>query len=313
MRYRQLTSEERYALSTLRKQGFSQAYIARALGRHRSTIGRELQRNTRKDGGYRACTAQERANGRRSRSRRNWHFTDQDWSVVNEKLEELWSPEQISGRLRRLGVLRISHETIYRYVWDDRSRGGSLHHFLRAAPKQRRKRYGAYDSRGRLAGKRHISERPTAAENRSCFGHLEGDTVMGSPDQHCIMTLVDRKAGYVFIGKLPNRSVRATTRCATRIINKTQRRTKTITFDNGTEFHGYKKIEARTRAKIYFATPHHAWERGTNENTNGLIRQFLPKRKSMKTITQKDCDRIAHQLNNRPRKRLGFLTPAEAI
>jgi transposase, IS30 family len=311
MRYHQLTSEERYALSTLRKQGFSQAYIARALGRHRSTIGREIQRNARRDGGYRPFTASEMARGRRSRSRRNWHFTERDWSLVNQKLEELWSPEQISGRLARLGVLTISHETIYRYVWDDRSRGGSLHRFLRAAPKRRRKRYGAYDSRGRLAGKRHISERPAAAENRSCFGHLEGDTVMGGPDQHCIMTLVDRKAGYVFIGKLPNRSVRATNRCATRIINNTARRTRTITLDNGTEFHGYKKIEKGTGARIYFATPHHAWERGTNENTNGLIRQFLPKRQSMKAISQKDCNRIADQLNNRPRKRHGYLTPAE--
>ena len=123
MRYHQLTSEERYALSTLRKQGFSQAYIARALGRHRSTIGREIHRNARRDGGYRSFTASEMARGRRSRSRRNWHFTDRDWTLVNEKLEELWSPEQISGRLRQLGVLTISHETIYRYVWNDMLRG----------------------------------------------------------------------------------------------------------------------------------------------------------------------------------------------
>lgn len=134
---------------------------------------------------------------------------------------------------------------------------------------------------------------------------------MGGSDQHCVLTLVDRKAGYVFIGKLRNRSVRATNACATRIINRAQHRTKTLTLDNGTEFHGYKTIEAQTGTTIYFATPHHSWERGTNENTNGLIRQYLPKRKSMKAINQRDCDRIAGQLNNRPRKRLGFLTPAE--
>lgn len=221
MRYHQLTSEERYALSTLRKQGRSLAEIARALGRHRSTIGRELQRNARKDGGYRPFTASEVARGRRSRSRRNWHFTEADWCLVDQLLGELWSPEQISGRLRRFGVLTISHETIYRYVWNDRLRGGTLHRFLRCALKRRRKRYRSYDSRGRLAGKRHISERPASAENRSRFGHLEGDTVMGGSDQHCVLTLVDRKAGYVFIGKLRNRSVRSTNVCAARIMNRT--------------------------------------------------------------------------------------------
>lgn len=311
MRYRQLTSEERYALSAFRKQGFNQSQIARALGRHRSTICREFQRNTRKDGGYRPYTAQEQANGRRSRSRRNWQFTDRDWDVVRAKLKELWSPDEISGRLRKQCVLSISHETIYRYVWNDMQRGGSLHRYLRGARKQRRKRYGAYDSRGRLAGKRHISERPAAAENRSRFGDLEGDTVMGGPDHHCVLTMVDRKSGYVLIGKLAERTINMATARAVSMIRNAARPTKTVTFDNGTEFHGYKDIEASTGVTVYFATPHHSWERGTNENTNGLIRQYLPKRRSMKHVTQKHCDWIAQQLNNRPRKRHGYLTPAE--
>lgn len=311
MRYHQLTSEERYALSAFRKQGYNQSQIAKALGRHRSTICRELRRNSRKDGGYRPSTADDFARGRRSRSRRNWQFTDRDWALVREKLQELWSPEQISGRLKQKRLLHISHETIYRYVWNDMLRGGSLHRFLRGARKQRRKRYGAYDSRGRLAGKRHISERPAAAENRSRIGHLEGDTMIGGADKHCVLTMVDRKTGYVFIGKLEDRTVKAANRRAISLIKRAPRRVHTITLDNGTEFHGYKEIEASTNATIYFATPHHSWERGTNENTNGLIRQYLPKRKSMKNTTQQDCDWIANQLNNRPRKRLGFLTPAE--
>lgn len=311
MRYHQLTSEERYALSTLRKQGYTQAAIARALGRHRSTIGRELQRNSRKDGGYRPFTAGEMTRGRRSRSRRNWQFTDKHWALVREKLKELWSPDEIAGRLRDERRLFISHETIYRYVWHDWARGGTLHRFLRGSRKQKRKRYRAYDSRGRLEGKRPIADRPAGAHNRSRIGHLEGDTMMGSPDQHCIMTLVDRKTGYVFIGKLRERTVRAANRCAIRLIKNAPRRTRTITVDNGTEFHGYKEIEESTGTMIYFATPHHSWERGTNENTNGLIRQFLPKRASMARITQRDCDRIAYNLNHRPRKRLGYRKPAE--
>ncbi|MGH7216097.1 MAG: IS30 family transposase [Nitrospiraceae bacterium] len=312
MRYHQLTSEERYALSALRKQGCSQSQIARSLGRHRSTISRELRRNARqKPHWYRPFNADEMTRGRRRRSRRNLRFTETDLKLVRSRLALLWSPEQIAGRLREEGLLRISHETIYRYVWSDWLRGGSLHLYLRGARKQRRKRYRSYDSRGRLGGKRHISERPAGAEKRSRIGHLEGDTMIGAADKHCILTLVDRKTGYTFIGKLAERTVQAANQRAISIIKKAGRSVKTLTLDNGTEFHGYKDIEASTGATIYFATPHHSWERGTNENTNGLIRQYLPKRKSMAHTTQKHCDRIAEQLNSRPRKRLAYLTPKE--
>lgn len=310
--YHQLTSEERYALSTLRKQGFNQSQIARALGRHRSTISRELRRNSRqKPTWYRPSNADQMARARRYKSRRNWRFTDDELALVRSCLQQWWSPEQISGRLRRQRLLHISHETIYRYVWNDWLRGGSLRLFLRGSSKRRRKQYRSYDSRGRLAGKRHISERPAAANDRACIGHFEGDTMIGGSDQHCVLTMVDRKTGYVLIGKMTERSVRAANRHTIALIKRARRRVKTLTVDNGTEFHGYKDIEAATGATIYFATPHHSWERGTNENTNGLIRQFLPKRKSMRHITQADCEWIEAQLNNRPRKRHGYLTPAE--
>ena len=145
----------------------------------------------------------------------------------------------------------------------------------------------------------------------SLLEHFEGDTVLGNSDKHCLLTLVDRKTGFVMIGKLNARTVEATNRCAITLINSARRRVHTVTVDNGTEFHGYKDIEAATGATIYFATPHHSWERGTNENTNGLIRQYTPKRLSMAKLTQRDCDLVANKLNNRPRLRLGFLTPAE--
>ncbi len=135
--------------------------------------------------------------------------------------------------------------------------------------------------------------------------------MIGGSDKHCVLTMVDRKTGYVFIGKLAERTVQAASQRAISIITNARHRVKTLTLDNGTEFHGYKDIEASTGATVYFATPHHSWERGTNENTNGLIRQYLPKRKSMKHVTQKDCEHIAQQLNSRPRKRHGYLTPAE--
>jgi IS30 family transposase len=310
-RYRQLTSGERYELSALRKQGLSQAQIARALNRHRSTISRELRRNVKKDGAYRAALADDYARWRRSRSRRNQRFDADAWALVTERLREQWSPDQIAGWLRRMRLLLISHETIYRYVWDDKQRGGNLYLHLRQAGKKRRKRYAAYDSRGRLAGKRHITQRPPGAENRSRVGHLEGDTVLGSFDKHCIITLVDRKTGFLWIGKLKARTVVETNRRAIELINHASRRVRTLTFDNGTEFHGYKTIEARTGATVFFAAPYHSWERGTSENTNGLIRQYLPKRQSMATLSQDDCHTIADKINNRPRKRLGYRTPKE--
>ena len=310
--YHQLTSEERYALSTLKRQGLGPAAIARTLGRHRSTIYRELERNRRKDGGYRWYTAGENARGRRSRSRRNQRFTPADWELVEMWLREDFSPEQVSGWLRRFRLLSISHETIYRYVWMNKRRGGALYRHLRCAQKKRRKRYGRYDSRGRLAGKRPIAERPPGAENRSRVGHLEGDTVLGT-DRHCLLTLVDRKTGFTITGKLSSRTVEATNRKAIELIRRSARHVRSVTVDNGTEFHGYKAIEDATGADFYFATPHHSWERGTNENTNGLIRQYAPKRTSLAHLTQRDCDRIADRLNNRPRKRLNFRTPAECF
>ena len=157
MSYHQLTSEERYALSMLRKQGFSQAEIARALGRHPSTISREVRRNQRQKC-YRAQDADDIARTRRRNSRRNRRLSSQDWALVCAKLQELWSPEQIAGRLGKQGLLRISHETIYRYIWEDRLRGGTLYLYLRGSQKRYRKRNGSYDSRGRLAGKRLISD-----------------------------------------------------------------------------------------------------------------------------------------------------------
>lgn len=313
-RYRQLTSGERYALSALRKQGCNQAAIARALGRHRSTISREVRRNSkdRRGRAYRADLADDYARWRRGRSRRNERFGASDWRMVEACLRQQWSPEQAAGWLRRKARLSISHETIYRYIWRDRKRGGRLYLHLRCSPKQRRKRYGSYDSRGRLAGKRPISGRPAGAQNRSRIGHLEADTVIGNiSDKHCVLTLVDRKSGYVMIGKLEARTVEATNRRAVRLIKNAARPTHTITADNGTEFHGYEAIESATGSKFFFATPYHSWERGTSENTNGLIRQYLPKRTSMALVTQRTCNRIAHKLNTRPRKRLAYRTPEE--
>jgi IS30 family transposase len=314
MTYRQLSPEERYMLAALRRQGCNQSEIAQLLGRHRSTVCRELRRNsTRADGRYRASTAQERANGRRSRSRRNRRFTAEDFALVDGLLRRLWSPEQVAGRLARSGLLSISHETIYRHVWRDKKQGGALYTHLRGARKRRRKRYGAYDSRGRLAGKRMISERPPEVEARREVGHWEADTVMGAGGKDCVATLVERKTGLVLIGKLKDRTTESLNRRVISLVGRHGGRFETVTADNGTEFHGYGGIERRTGVTFYFARPYHSWERGSNENANGLLRQYLPKGESMAGLSQHQCNTIARKLNTRPRKRLGFRTPLECF
>jgi IS30 family transposase len=314
MTYRQITSEERYTIAALRREGFTSAGIARRLRRHRSTISREVRRNSsRWDGSYRPSKAIEKANGRRSRSRRNQHFTRADFALVEKRLKQDWSPEQISGHLRLHGELSISHETIYIHVWRDKEAGGHLYRHLRCSPKLRRKRHNSYDSRGRLAGKRHISERPPHVENRRTVGHWEIDTVVGKGAPDCVTTLVERKTGYALIRKLADRSMLGTSKRTKNLIRRAPDQFKTITADNGTEFHDYESVERATGVKFYFATPYHSWERGSNENLNGLLRQYMPKRTSQAGITQRDCDRIAKKLNTRPRKRLGYRTPEECF
>jgi IS30 family transposase len=307
--YTQITSVERHAIAALKQAGHSIPRIAEILGRHRTTIWRELAKNRRFDGCYSPDRADQRVRTRRSVSRRNEQFTAVDKEFVRCLLEQKWSPEQIAGTLREAGLLRISHETIYRWVWGDKHAGGTLHTHLRQSPKRRRKGYGAYDSRGRLAGKRHISERPYEAEERLEPGHWEADTVMGKGSKSCILTMVDRVTGYTLIGKLASRTKADFNRRMRELLRRTELPVKTITADNGTEFHGYEELEREFPIEFYFATPYHSWERGTNENTNGLIRQYLPKRLNMRTLSQATCDWIAGELNSRPRKRLGWKAP----
>ena len=310
--YHQLTQEERYLIAAQRRCGHSPAQMARVLGRHRSTIVRELRRNvTSHDGMYRAEKAHSYATARRRRCRRGAHFSVAEMAQVVGLLRRKWSPEQISGVLRKRGTLSISHETIYRRIrWDKRA-GGDLWRHTRIMSKFGRKRYRSHDSRGVLPGKRPIGDRPVEVEGRQHIGHWEGDTVMGSDLRHCVLTLVERKTGYAIIKKLAARNTDQVTRAATRAIRRHCRRFQTLTLDNGTEFHNYAVLEQRFPMTVYFATPYHSWERGSNENLNGLVRQYLPKGMCMSTVTQAQCDHIADDLNHRPRKRHGFDTPAD--
>ena len=313
MKYHQLTQEDRFRIAALRSEKESLREIARKLGRSASTISREIRRNAYPtDGRYRAAHADKMAAGRKRRCRSGSRFAMRDWNTVEKYLRMDYSPEQISGSLGRHGALSISHETIYQHVWRDKQEGGTLHTHLRCATKRRRKRYGRYDSRGRLAGKRNISERPEPVELRSETGHWESDTVIGS-GKGCILTLVERVSGYVMIGKLESKTADATVERACFLMARLPEGFRTITSDNGCEFHGYKRIEERCGVEFYFANPHHSWERGTNENTNGLIRQYFKKGSNLDQLTQTECNRIAKILNTRPRKRHNWRTPEEIL
>ena len=313
MGYHHLSQEERYIVGTMRSTGKSQRAIALELGRSPSTISRERRRNaTRHDGGYRPEKAIGYAKTRRRKSKKEKLDASQ-WSAVEELLREECSPDQAAQRLAAQGDFEVSHETVYKHVRRDKAEGGSLWKHMRIMSKVGRKKRGSPVTRGKMGGKKHISARPEAANERDEIGHLEGDTVIGSDKRHCVLTLVDRKTGYTAIEKMTARTKEQANAAMARAIAKLCFAVKTITLDNGTEFHGFKDIEHAHAVQIYFATPYHSWERGTNENTNGLIRQYIPKGKDMNLVNQHECDKIAAKLNNRPRWRLGYETPAEKV
>ena len=314
MSYTHLTEGERNIIGALRSCGFSRRRIASILERSPSTISRELHRNRSHRGKYESDRAGSYYRRRRRRNARPKKLTRPLWRMIRDLVRKNWSPEQISIRLRVKGIISISHETIYRAIWRNKAQGGNLWRHLRQSLKKRRKGYNTKDSRGRLSGKTLITERPPHIEHRDEPGHWEADTVAGRGSKHGIVTLVERMTGYTLIGKITARTVAQTNASISQLLMMNRDLPfETITFDNGTEFHGYAEIERTHGVKAYFAHPYHSWERGTNENTNGLIRQYMAKTKSMARRNQQYCDWVADQLNTRPRKRHEGKTPEEVM
>ena len=318
--YRQLTEAERYTLSVLKRAGHSFRSIARTLQRSPSTISREVRRNATVDHQrprplYVPSKAQEHANGRRRRSRRVKQHDPDVYARVEALLtERQWSPEQIASQMLAQDGVRLSHMTIYRHVRRDQRAGGRLYQHLRQGGKRRRKRTYGPEKRGKLAGKPMIDSRPVQVETRQEFGHWEGDTVIGSVHERaCLLTLVERSSGIALVAKMPHRTTKAVNRATLKLIRGSGMPFKTITWDNGTEFHGYKALEEATGVRCYFAYPHRPWQRGSNENFNGLLRQYFPKRRSLARLQQHTCDLITLKLNSRPRKRYGYKTPIERL
>lgn len=308
--YTQLTQEERYQIHALRKAGHNQRDIAKVLGRSPSTISRELRRNKGLRG-YRPKQAHTLAQHRKQeRDRRQ--IPESGWTRVEQLLLEDWSPEQISGWLAQEEGLKVSHERIYQYVYEDKRRGGDLHLHLRCQ-KPRRKRYGTYDQRGQIRERVSIDERPEVVEARSRIGDWEADTVIGKPGGPVLVTLVERRSRLSLLALAPDKTATAVKAAVLKRLQPLSTRVYTVTYDNGKEFAYHMEIAQALDAEGYFAHPYHSWERGLNENTNGLIRQYLPKGADFNKLPDKQVQEIMDKLNNRPRKCLGYKTPNQVF
>lgn len=308
MSYTQLTQEQRYQIAALLQMEHSKSEIARVLNVHRSTISRELNRN-RGQRGYRPKQAHQFALTRRKKA--TLRLGEADWEKIEAKIRADWSPEQISGRFAQTGVLRVSHEWIYQHIYADKRAGGDLWNHLRCQ-KKRRKRAGGRDRRGIIPDKVSIEVRPAIVDERSRLGDWEGDTIVGTEHKGAVLTLLERKSGYACLALLPRKEaaqvVVQTVRCL-----EPMPAVETLTVDNGKEFAGHLQIARQTGANVYFAHPYSSWERGTNENTNGLIRQYLSKKRRLDDVTEHELEQIMFRLNHRPRKRLNYRTPHEVL
>jgi len=284
--------------------------IAAELGVHKSTVSRELKRN-RGGRGYRPKQAHEFALARR-KSRARPRISAATWDLVEKHLRLDLSPEQVSGRLDKLHGISVSHERIYQYVYADKRAGGDLHTHLRCR-KKRRKRYGKYSRRGQIPGRVGIEHRPAVVDSRLRIGDWEADTIIGKGHRQAIVSLTERKSTFTLLKKVPQKTAKQVEAATVKLLEPVKRAVHTITSDNGTEFARHKAIATALKAAFYFARPYHAWERGTNENANGLVRQYFPKGHDFKTITDEQINFVMDRLNNRPRKKLGFLTPKEVF
>ena len=310
MNYKQLAREQRYQINILKKAGHNQTYIALMIGCHKSTISRELRRN-RGQKGYRHYQADELAYSRQCeayRSRIAWDT----WQEVERLLRQDWSPDQISAHLKQAKEPSVSHEWIYLYIYADKRRGGTLHRHLRSQKKQR-KRYSGYLRRGQIPNRTSIDKRPQIVASKGRFGDWEVDTIVGARHKGGILCAVERKSKLTRLRKLTTKSAAEMKDNTIEVLAPLAARVHTITVDNGKEFCEHELIAAGLQARIYFAHPYSSWERGLNENTNGLVRQYFPKKYEFARITDQDLQRVEDLLNNRPRKTLGYRTPNQVF
>jgi IS30 family transposase len=313
MNYHQLTRSQRYRIEILLSMGHPYSAIADEIGVHKSTVCREVRRNTH-NGRYLAQTAIHLAHQRRRQAAK---FSKHSPSIIHfvrhALIQHQWSPEQISAVMRQQRQSHVSHEWIYRYIWHDKRHGGQLFTHLRTRHKRYRKRYAKHPRQRIFAGSKHISLRPDLANSRQRIGDWEIDTVLGKTGQAVLVTAVDRKSRYLIMRLAPRKTSDAVLQTLLKMYRSLQRRVHTITCDNGAEFAQHRMLAKQLKTEVYFCTPYHSWERGTNENTNGLIRQYFPKTTNFDQVRPIDVKRVMDKLNQRPRKTLNFQTPKQVF
>jgi IS30 family transposase len=312
--YQQLTEEERIEIYAFRREEKTISQIAKALNRDRTTIHREIKRNSGLRN-YRPKQAHSKAMERQANKRKAHKMTEPTLAYIREKLAIQWSPDQISNAMRLepqyTGHL-ISHEQIYLHIWEDKRLSGTLYKNLRIGNKAKyRKRYGKNDYRGKIPNRKDIDERPVIVDKKERVGDWEADLVVGSKASGYLVTLVERVSKETLIGYVNQKTVQEVTAEIIRLLVPHKHYVHTITFDNGREFCGHQEIAKQLKCACYFAKPYHSWERGLNENTNGLIRQYFPKNKQFPPETRLLLQHVMDRLNTRPRRLLDFMTPSE--
>lgn len=309
-----LTRAQRYTISEMKSKGYKQKDISDVIGKDESVVSRELKRNCdKRSGEYKSDLAQRKYEQRQKNKPKKILFTQEVKQLVDKWITEDYSPEQIAGRAKIEGKLCVSHERIYQYVWQDKKDAGLLYKHLRRKGRKYRKRGAAKDSRGCIKNRTDISLRPDIVEQKVRLGDLEIDTVIGQNHKGAILTINDRVSSFVWIEKLQGKDAKELAIKTVEKLVPCNNWIHTITADNGKEFAEHLDIASDLNIDFFFAKPYHSWERGANENTNGLIRQYFPKGTSFNNITNQQIQYVQHKLNNRPRKKLKFLSPNEFL
>ena len=311
--YNHITVEQRIRIETLLKAGHKVSFIAKQLSIHRSSIYRELKRNKTKTGKYNAVFAQEFSEEQKERFSHKRSFTFSMEKFIREKLsKEQWSPEQIWGYCKENNIDMVSHESIYKFVYQDKANGGMLFKNLRVASKKYRRRYGSgKEKRCIIKDKVSIDKRPEYINNKQSVGHWEIDTIVGKNNKGAILTIAERATAFVLIAKLNGKNAQELAQAVVKLMAPFKDFVLSITADNGTEFAKHKYISKKLGALFYFAHPYSSWERGLNEYTNRLIRQYIPKKTDFKNVNQLYINKITMKLNRRPRKKLMYNTPGK--
>lgn len=312
MEYTHLSLEERHYAELQLKQGKSQNQIAKDLGRSQSTLSRELNRNTGQRG-YRHKQAHGKAQQRHKDKPKATKLTDDVKQRIEEDIKNDYSPEQVVGRLKYDGIVKLHHETVYQFILVDKQDGGSLYKHLRHQGKPYRKRYGTPNNRTGIPNRVSINKRPEVVNQRKRVGDWEADTMIGKNHKGAIATIDERKTKLRLALPLPGKKAKGVREAIVKALKPLKKFVKTITYDNGKEFAEHELIGKALDCSSFFATPYHSWERGQNENANGLLRQYFPKSMALDNVSEREVIMAVDKLNSRPRKCLGYQTPYEAF